>query len=319
MQDPNIVYDIRQRLDGMLIYESGEVAAFGAAIVERNVTHQKLYALTQPATDRFNGQLKTLNEAIDRWEQAWRVARDAGNKQAMAHADGERSEQTKARDTLMIFNENLTKFVRCYEYVAQLVDFGDPELEAFASYARLLRKRLKGITSEQVDLGDLTLTHYKASEGGTLTGLLKVAQTPELYGITDNGLRDPRDREQKYLAELIEKLNDAFGKGISSKDQVLLAVHVSETLRDDAMVMAQVQNNSREQAMKANLPGAAVNAIVGAMQTHQSLATRLLSDDLTRGLFLDVVYEVLKRDLGGDILSAARGVAGVPIQVVKPL
>lgn len=213
----------------------------------------------------------------------------------------------RARDTLMIFNESLSKFVRCYEYVAQLVDFGDPELEAFASYARLLRKRLKGIASEQVDLGDLTLTHYKASEGATLTGLLQVAQTPALYGITDNGLRDPRDREQKYLAELIEKLNDAFGKGINSKDQVLLAVHVSETLRDDAMVMAQVQNNSREQAMKANLPGAAVTAIVGAMQPHQNLATRLLSDDLTRGSFLDFVYEVLKRHLGGDLLSAARG------------
>lgn len=307
VQDPNIVYDIRQRLDGMLIYERAEVAAFGAAIVERNVTHQKLYALTQPATDRFNGRLKALNDAIDHWEQAWRIARDAGNQQAMAHADGERAEQTRARDTLMIFNESLSKFVRCYEYVAQLVDFGDPELEAFASYARLLRKRLKGVASEQVDLGDLTLTHYKASEGATLTGLLQVAQTPALYGIIDNGLRDPRDREQKYLIELIEKLNDAFGKGISSKDQVLLAVHVSETLRDDAMVMAQVQNNSREQAMKANLPGAAVTAIVGAMQSHQNLATRLLSDDLTRGLFLDVVYEVLKRDLGGDLLSAARG------------
>lgn len=307
VQDPNIVYDIRQRLDGMDVYEGGEVAAFGAAIVECGVTHQRLYALTQAATDRFNGKLKTLNEAIDQWDEAWRVASDAGNQQGMAHADAQRAEQTRARDALMIFSESLSKFVRCYEYVAQLVDFGDPELEAFASYARLLRKRLKGITPEQVDLADLTLTHYKASRGDTLTGLLAVAQTPELYGITDNGLRDPRDREQKYLSDLIEKLNDAFGKGISSKDQVLLAMHVSETLRDDAMVMAQVRNNDREQAMKANLPAAAVTAIVGAMQTHQSLATRLLSDDLTRGLFLDVVYEVLKRDLGGDLLAAARG------------
>ena len=120
-----------------------------------------------------------------------------------------------------------------------------------------------------------------------------------------NGLRDAR-REKKNLSELIEKLNDAFGKGISSKDQVLLAVHVSETLREDAIVMAQVQNNSREQAMKANLPAAAISAIVGAMQTHQGMATRLLSDELTRELFLDVVYEMLKKDLGGDLLAAAR-------------
>lgn len=306
VQDPNIVYDIKQRLDGMLIYESSEVAAFGDAIVDKNATHQKLYALTQAATDRFNGKLKALNDAIDQWDEAWRIASDAGDEKAMAHADAQRSEQTQLRDALMIFSESLSKFVRCYEYVAQLVEFGDPGLEAFASYARLLRKRLKGITPEQVDLGDLTLTHYKASKGETLTGL-GIGEQPELYGITDNGLREARDREKKYLSELIEKLNDAFGKDISDKDKVAFAVHVSEKLRDDTMVMAQVQNNSRDQAMKANLPAAAITAIVGAMNTHQSMATKLLSDEVTRELFLGVVYEMLKKDMSGDLLAAARG------------
>lgn len=306
VQDPNIVYDIKQRLDGMLIYETSEVVAFGDAIVDKSVTHQKLYSLTQAATDRFNGKLKALNDAIDKWDEAWRIADDAGDKKGMAHADAQRSEQTKARDELMIFSESLTKFVRSYEYVAQLVEFGDPSLEAFASYARLLRKRLKGITPEQVDLGDLTLTHFKASKGGTLTGISGGEEAPELDPITDNGLRDARDREKKYLSELIEKLNDAFGKDISDKDKVAFAVHVSEKLRDDEMVMAQVQNNSRDQAMKANLPAAAVAAIVGAMNTHQSMATKLLSDEVTRDLFLSVVYEMLKKDMSGDLLAAAR-------------
>lgn len=306
VQDPNIVYDIKQRLDGMLIYEISEIVAFGDAIVNKSVTHQKLYSLTQAATDRFNGRLKALNDVIDKWDDAWRIASDANDQKGMAHADVQRSEQTKERDELMIFSESLTKFVRSYEYVAQLVEFGDPSLEAFASYARLLRKRLKGITPEQVDLGDLTLTHFKASKGGTLTGISGDEETPELDPITDNGLRDARDREKKYLSELIEKLNDAFGKDISDKDKVAFAVHVSEKLRDDAMVMAQVQNNTRDQAMKANLPAAAVAAIVEAMSTHQSMATKLLSDEVTRDLFFDVVYEMLKKDMSGDLLAAAR-------------
>jgi type I restriction enzyme R subunit len=150
--------------------------------------------------------------------------------------------------------------------------------------------------------------HYKASKGGTLTGLGIGEQPPELYGITDNGLRDARDHEKKYLSELIDKLNDAFGKDISDKDKVAFAVHVSEKLRDDEMVMAQIQNNSRDQAMKANLPAAAVAAIVGAMNTHQSMATKLLSDEVPRELFLGVVYEMLKQDMSGDLLAAARNV-----------
>ena len=306
IQDPNIVYDIKQRLDGMFIYEAAEVEAFGEAIVNRNVTHQKLYSLTQSATDRFNGKLKILNDAIDQWEKAWEAAHDNGDEKGMEYADVQRAEYCMGRDELMIFSESLTKFVRTYEYIAQLVEFGDPALEAFASYARLLRKRLKGVSAEQVDLGDLKLSHYKIKKGEGLAGLSAVGEAPELYGITDNGLRDARDREKKYLAELIEKLNNAFGKDITDTDQVAFAVHVSEKLRGDTVVMAQVQNNTMDQAMKADLPSKAIQAIASAMSSHTNMATKLLSDESTRDVFLTVVYELLKKDAGADLLGSAR-------------
>ncbi|MNZ88560.1 hypothetical protein D3C78_1074550 [compost metagenome] len=119
-------------------------------------------------------------------------------------------------------------------------------------------------------------------------------------------MRAARDREKKYLAELIEKLNNAIGKDITDSDQVAFAVHVSEKLRADSVVMAQVQNNTMEQAMKADLPTKAIQAIAGAMSSHTSMATKLLSDESTRDLFLTVVYELLKRDNGGDLLGQAR-------------
>ncbi|MCT7343972.1 hypothetical protein N5K55_34600 [Pseudomonas aeruginosa] len=68
--------------------------------------------------------------------------------------------------------------MRSYEYIAQLIDFGDPSLEAFASYARLLRKRLKGITAEQVDLGDLKLSHYRIKKGSNLSGVAVQGKPP---------------------------------------------------------------------------------------------------------------------------------------------
>lgn len=307
VQDPNIVYDIKQRLDGMFIYELAEVEAFGAAVVDSKVTHQKLYSLTQAPTDRFNGKLKTLNDAIDQWEKAWEKAHDEGDDKAMEYADAQRAEYCKQRDALMVFSESLSKFVRSYEYIAQLVDFNDPSLESFASFARLLRKRLKGIAPEQVDLGDLKLTHYRIGKDGDLTGVSAgVGSTPLLYGITDNGLRDARDREKRYLTELIEKLNNAFGREITDTDQVAFAVHVSEKLRADSVVMAQVQNNSMDQAMKADLPMKAIQAIAGAMASHSSMATKLLSDEATREVFLTVVYELLKRDGSADLFNQVK-------------
>lgn len=121
-------------------------------------------------------------------------ANEEQDETAMANADTHRSELTKERDELMIFNENLTA-QWLYQYVAQLVDFGDPDLEAFANYA-LSCKRLKGISPEQVDLGDLKLTHYKMKKEGGLDGIGDAADGRAQYGISDNGQRDARDRKR---------------------------------------------------------------------------------------------------------------------------
>lgn len=152
----------------------------------------------------------------------------------------------------------------------------------------------------------VTLTHYHLKQHQSLNGVNAQGDQPQLAPITENGMRDPHDTQKAYLAELVGKLNNAFGKGISETDKVALAVHVSEKLRHDKVVMAQVENNTKEQAMKANLPVAVVQIIVSAMQSHQSMAQKLLSDESTRGLFLDVVYDLLKRDGGAELLKAAR-------------
>ncbi|SCK49200.1 type I restriction enzyme, R subunit [Variovorax sp. HW608] len=304
VQDANIVYDLKQRLDATLLYETSEVRAFAEAVVDPQVTHQKLFNLTQAPADRFNAKLKQLNGAIDAWEQAWRQADEAGDEKGKINADAQRAELSKERDKLLIFSEGLGKFVRTYEYVAQLVDFGDPDLEGFGSFARLLRKRLKGLSAEQVDLGDLRLTHFKLKAKDGLIGVGGEGKVPMLDPITDNGLRDAKDREKAFLSELVKRLNDAFGKEISDTDQVAFAVHVSEKLRGNDVVMAQIQNNPKDRAMKANLPGAAVDAIVSAMHTHKDLATKLLSDQGTRTVFLDVVYEMLKRQDSAEMFKA---------------
>jgi type I restriction enzyme R subunit len=305
-QDPNVVYDLKTTLDAALIYETDEVRRFGAAMVDPALTHQKLFSLTQPAYDRFEGKRRLLQEAIDRTEGAFQRAEGEGDKQGAAQADSSRAEYTKQRDALMIFSENLSKFVRTYEYIAQLIDFGDADLEALSGFARLLRKRLKGVTLDQIDVSGLQLTHYairKNKSSGSLDGN---GITPELDPIIDSGSRDPRDRERAYLAELIEKLNKAFGQSITEADKVAFAIHVSEKLRHNTQVMAQVQNNTKEQALRADLPGALVKTAVEALSSHEAIAKKILSNTESRGILMDVVYELLKNDAAAQFLKAAR-------------
>ncbi|RME61333.1 hypothetical protein D6779_00260, partial [Candidatus Parcubacteria bacterium] len=81
---------------------------------------------------------------------------------------------------------------------------------------------------------------------------------------------------------------------------------ISEKLRDNETVMDQVRNNPMDQALKADLPSAANKAIVEAMGTHQKLAKRLLSDEVSRNLFLQVLYELLSKDVAGELIREAR-------------
>ncbi|WP_142881733.1 hypothetical protein, partial [Klebsiella pneumoniae] len=69
----------------------------------------------------------------------------------------EYAEQIKA---LIGFKSDLGRFCRTYSYIAQLIDFGDPELENFAAFAKLLQKRLQHEAPETVDLTGLVLTGF---------------------------------------------------------------------------------------------------------------------------------------------------------------
>src|SRR5690606_18916940 len=83
-----------------------------------------------------------------------------GNEAGMKQADFERKEAAHALQQLLGFKADLAKFVRTYHYVAQLIELGDPGLEGFAAFAKLLSKRLDGIAPEAIDLQGLLLTGF---------------------------------------------------------------------------------------------------------------------------------------------------------------
>ena len=68
-----------------------------------------------------------------------------------------------------------------------------------------------------------------------------------------------------------------------------------------------MENNSREQALKGNLPGAVQQGVVRALTSHQKLATLVLkSDRQAMGALTDMIYELIRdqRNIDLDGLSA---------------
>jgi len=71
---------------------------------------------------------------------------------------------------------------------------------------------------------------------------------------------------------------------------------LADITRENPVVMAQIGKNTKDQAMKGNLPGAVQAAVVCAMSSHSALATLLLSKDRQGLPILDgIIYDLLKR------------------------
>ena len=102
--------------------------------------------------------------------------------------------------------------------------------------------------------------------------------------------------DPKFLQEIISKLNALFGDVAPLKDQATFVNHITSIARENDVVMAQVENSqSRELALKGNLPGAVQQGVVRALTSHQKLATLLLkSDKQALAGLTDVIYDLLR-------------------------
>jgi type I restriction enzyme R subunit len=168
VQDQNVIFDLQSDLDNACIYTDEEVRDYAvvryrsaaAYAAGEDALHKDLFAATSAPTERFNDAVKRQREAIGHAESVFEAAKAQGNEPAMKQADASRAQYAEVLKQLMDFKSGLSRFGSLYNYVAQIRDLGDPSLEAFASFARLLSKRLNGVPPEQVDVSALVLTGF---------------------------------------------------------------------------------------------------------------------------------------------------------------
>lgn len=299
VQDLNVVYEIKKRLDEHSLYSENDLAAFKEArftairdiIRVQNIQHKKLYATTENASRLYNDKMKMLRDAMATWELAFEKAHSRGDEAGRRSADHHQDEYGEQIKTLMGFKSDLGRFCRTYSYVSQLIDFGDPELENFAAFAKLLQKRLHNESPELVDLKGLVLTGFdiKAHENALSEDNEKSVLQPVGAG-SSSGTGD----KSKFIKEIIEKLNNLFGEATPTQDQVAFLKHTTSITSENDVVMAQIRSNTREQVMKGNLPGAVQAAVVRALSSHHKLATQVLKlDRQGMSVLADMVYEIL--------------------------
>ncbi|MFC7432018.1 MULTISPECIES: type I restriction endonuclease subunit R [unclassified Agrococcus] len=252
--DPNVVHDLQSKLDAALIYSHADFEAFASAFLGAGGSGPKHGAHTAP-----------LKVAADRFNQRY----------SAAVADEDRAEL----EVLDGFRKDVGSFVRLYDFLSQILDYGDTDLEKRSLYLRLLLPRLTGrVSPDAIDLSAVELTHIKQTRSGEHALVLGPDANP-LRASTSGETGTARDPRLARLAEILERINDLFADHDFAESSIESWVQGVVTVLDDhADLHMQAAANSAAQFVDSpDLD----DAVVGAM----------LASNETNGRIVDTVFD----------------------------
>jgi type I restriction enzyme R subunit len=264
--DPNLVLNLRAKLDAAGHYDDNEVDRVVAVELNPRATQGELVAALEPVADRLIRSYKAAQVALQ-----------------VAKAKDDQPGATAANETLealRLFKGDLGAFVRAYTFLSQMFDYGNTAIEKRSLFFKRLLPLLEfGREREGIDLSKVVLTHHNLKNLGKQTLALAGGETPELTPLTESGGGKVQEKQKAYLAELIEKVNSLFDGELSDNDKLVYVNNVikgklleSETLRQQAA------NNSKEQfANSPDLKTEILNAIMGALDAHTTMSSQMLN------------------------------------------
>ncbi len=246
--DPNLLYDLADRLLALQVLDDAEARAVAAIIADRTKKvgdHGLVHALLAPAVERFKAKSP--------------------------------DEQLEVRDAL-------DQYVRAYSFLSQVVDFGDVALEALYLASRALLALLPTDGGGRLDLGsEVELTHLrleKTSEGG-ITPDHGVGELTAIY----SGQGKEAEEEKEHLSTIIEVLNERFGLLLGTADQLFFDQMEATWLGDEQLV-AQARANPIEN-FRLVFADAFMKSIVGRMDDNADIFRQILDDPAFQAVVMD--------------------------------
>jgi type I restriction enzyme R subunit len=299
VSNPDLVFDLNEKLKAARIFNWQEVEQFCDAYFVKSKTNAALANICKPAVERWQKRYKS---AVDAYKQAKEIYELTKKKTAdpvlVANAENCFKECKQEKDALEIFKKDLGSFVRFYEFMSQIVDYDDKNLEKLCLYARNLRPLLRETFMEEdgIDLDNVTLSHYRLSVIKKQDLKLKAdADDGKLNPGDKVGTGKPKDKKEAFLSQIIGRLNELFiTDNLTEKDLVNYAYTIRDKVSENAIVMNQIANNTTEQALLGDFGKAVDDAIIDSSEAHQNQMMQLLSDPAKAATFAKVVFDLLK-------------------------
>ncbi|PCD00956.1 type I restriction endonuclease subunit R [Halopseudomonas pelagia] len=298
VSNPDLIFDLFEKLNAAGIYKTTEVEQFCSAFFVKNKSNAAIANICKPAVERWSKRYKSAVEAYEHSKTIFERIKKTQDAVLIANAENDLKECKKEKDALDIFKKDLGTFVRFYEFMSQIVDYDDKQLEKLSLYARSLNPMLResAVDEEDIDLDSIVLSHYRVSIIRQQD--LKLQEDSADYKLEPGeglGSGRAKDIKEEMLSEILERLNELFVTDqLTDKDMVNYAYTIRDKVSENQLVMQQLANNTPEQALLGNFPKAIDDAIMSSGDAHQNQMLQLLSDPQKANKFARVVFDLLQ-------------------------
>ena len=297
VSDPDLVFDLSDKLRAAGIFTWSEVEQFCDAFFVKSKSNAAIANICKPAVERWTIRYKSTMDAFKQAKDMFERTKKTGDAVLIANSENTFKECKQEKDALEIFKKDLGTFVRFYEFMSQIVDYDNKDLEKLSLYARNLRPMLREVMvdEEDIDLNSVVLSHYRLSKIRQQDIQLK--EDAADYGLEPGdalGTAKAKDPKEEFLSQIIVRLNELFiTDELTDADMVNYANTVKDKVMENKLVMQQIFENSAEQAMLGDFPKAMDDAIMDSSGAHQNQMMQLLSDPAKAAGFAKLVFEMI--------------------------
>jgi type I restriction enzyme R subunit len=289
--DPNVVFNLRAKLDALGHYDDNEVDRVVEACIHGS-SQKELDAAISPVADRL---IKRYSAAQARFREK---ISEAGGRDAEAEMNA-----------LRLFKTDIGTFVRVYTFLSQIFDYGSSPLERRAIFFKVLLPLLDfGREREGIDLTKLVLTHHQLKDKGRRAFILNEGDPEKLAPVTATGSGGVQEKQRAKLREIIEKVNEIFEGDFTTDETKLVYIQdvIKSKLTESEVLRQQASSNTKEQfGTSPDLKNVLMTAIIESYDAHSSMSTKALNNENTRGAILDFLmtycglYEALRNKKAG--------------------
>ena len=207
---------------------------------------------------------------------------------------------------LMDFRKKLKRYTAAYEFITQIIDLGEPDLEVFSSFAKLLAHKLDGISVDEIDIRSLVLSDFKLKYRGDEK--LEPNGSTTLKPMTAGG--QGRGGRKDTLKAIIARINEIWGENVSPDVGARTINAIADFVTADDVSRVQIQNtsNSKEAVIADGRMERIIQLAAISLKNNEFgvLADKIISDPQTWRPLADIIYDLVDKNKRIDMLELVK-------------